>query len=271
LWNVEDVKFADGSEKRNVAFEPDLDAPFGTCPTRSTSPPTPLVTVDGGDDPSILVQIAGAYRLGGKTRVLYRLFKLDANAVFGVTEMGGGIAHWDPQTSKIVVPSPSKPFPWGLDLDLGDAVIAAPDGTHAYAWGCAKGTPNFVEGCTLASIDENDHVEVLGKPQFASGPWVSSVEARPTGFEHVYIEGFGHRLDTNTATDVTGPWSKGPSIGVCDLPGMDPKSYCAGPVVHPELADPLRPNERVVSYSIGSTGARMGKATDYWARLVWIP
>lgn len=79
------------------------------------------------------------------------------------------------------------------------------------------------------------------------------------------------RLDTNTASIVTGPWSKGPTLAACDLLPSDPKSYCAGPVVHPELADPLRPSERIVSYSVGSTGPKTKSAKDYWARLVWIP
>src|SRR5581483_958483 len=95
LWNVEDVKFADGSETRNIAFEPDLDAPFGTCPTTSKSKPAPIVRMEDGDDPTLLVQIASAYRLAGKSRALYRLFRVDPNAVFGVTELGGGIAHWE--------------------------------------------------------------------------------------------------------------------------------------------------------------------------------
>jgi hypothetical protein len=270
LWIAEDVKFSDGTEHRNVPFEPDLDAPFGTCPTKSRSTPAPIVTMEGGDDPSILVQLTGGYRLGGKTHVIYRLFRVDATSAFGVTEMGGGVAHWDPKTERIVVPSPKNPFPWGLDLDLGDAMMLSPDGSHALVWGCAKNAPDLVEGCALAELDANDVVTLRSEPQFSSGPWVSSVVANAGRFEHVYIAGFGSTLESDVAASPIGPWSKGPTLARCQTPSADAKSYCAGPVVHPELTDPTHSGERVVTYSIGSTGPHTGKAADYWPHLVWL-
>ena len=110
LWIADSAQLSDGTMARNVAFEPDVTAPFGTCPTESVSPPTPIVSVEGPDDPSILVQIDGGYLLGGTTHVLYRIFKLDSTATFGAVEVGGGVAHWDPNTKHIVVPSPQIHF-----------------------------------------------------------------------------------------------------------------------------------------------------------------
>ena len=54
LWIADSAELADGTMARNVAFEPDPTAPFGTCPVESISPPTPIVTIEGGDDRSHL-------------------------------------------------------------------------------------------------------------------------------------------------------------------------------------------------------------------------
>ena len=90
------------------------------------------------------------------------------------------------------------------------------------------------------------------------------------GFAHVYAPGFGTTLGRDTANDVTGTWTSTPDFAACELPAGDPKSFCAGPVAHPELADPTRPGEMPVSYSVGSTGAIAGNPRDHWPRLVWL-
>ena len=284
LWIAEDVKFRDGTEHRNVAFEPDLSAPSGTCPTTTRSPPTPIVVMEGGEDPSVLVQLDGGYRLAGKTHVLYRLFQIDPTSAFGVRELGSGVARWDPVAGRIVVPSAQTPFPWGKDLDLGTAMlVTSADPVHALVWGCSKEHANFVDACVLARLDGKDDVEILSQggqwiagtdpagaaPQFTSGPWISTVLSSASTFEHVYIAGFGGTLETHTASSAIGPWSDGLSLGGCLLPAGDPMAFCAGPVAHPELADPTRTGELVVSYSIGTTGSQTGNLADYWPRLVW--
>jgi hypothetical protein len=284
LWIAESATLSDGTKARNVAFEPDPNAPFGTCPDESLTTPTPIVTVDGGDDPDILVQIDRGYRLGGATHVLYRLFRLDSTAVFGVTEMGGGIARWDPQTQRIVVPSPASPFPWHLDLDLGDATLAAGDGEHELVWGCAQRGMFLEQGCELARLDADGAVELYSKSGswirgtdaskgatlFGSGPWASSVIVAGSGLLHVYIGDFGSELQTHVASAATGPWSSGASLGACDLPSDDPKAFCAAPIVHLELADPTRPGELPITYGIGGSGAAAARKEAYWARLVWV-
>ncbi len=284
LWIAENIRLPDGSTERNVGFEPDLDAPFGSCPTKSLSTPKPIVTIDGGDDGSVLVQLDGGYTVAGETRVIYRAFALDATSPVGVTLLGGGIAHWDEQLQRIVVPSPSSTaFPWGTDLDLGDAVLTSPDGAYGFVWGCTGGD-GFTAPCRLARIDANDAVELRYPPGawlpttapkgaetfFSSGTWISSVFATTTGFEQVYIAGFGKTVEGDTAPSLLDDWAPAPTLVSCDLPAGDAHSFCAGPVAHPEIADPTRPNEVPISYSIGSTGPPTSKANDYWPRLVFV-
>ncbi len=284
LWIADSATLTGGTVVRNVALQADPNAPFGTCPTESLTPPTPIVSVEGGDDPNILVQIDGGYRLAGATHVLYRLFRSDPNATFGAIEIGGGVARWDQTTQRIIVPSPTKPFPWGLDLDLGDAQLPSDDGVHAFVWGCAQKGDLLKQGCELARLDPNDHVELFstngqwipsvdasqGAVLFGGGSWMSSVVPTTSGFRHVYIPDFGSTLQTDDAKDPTGPWTAGPNLAMCDLPtAVDPNAFCAGPVVHLELADPTRPAELPISYGVGSSKTPTGTPDDYWSRLVW--
>ena len=287
LWIADSATMQDGAVVRNVAFQPDPAAPFGTCPAESLTPPTPIVTVEGGSDPSILVQIDGGYRLGGVTHVLYRVFQADSAATFGAIEIGGGIGHWDPSTQRIVIPTVKPPFPWGLDLDLGDASLVAADGAHAFVWGCARPGLSLEQGCELARLDASDDVELfstqgtwiastdatLGALLFGAGSWTSSVAAAPAGLRHVFIGDFGNKLQSHVGSVATGPWAAGPDLAPCDLPlADDPQSFCAGPIVHGELSDPMRPGEMAIAYGVGSVATvPPGTSTDYWPRLVWSP
>ena len=284
LWIADSATLSDGTMARNVAFQPDTTAPFGTCPMTSLTAPTPIVTVESGDDPSVLVQIDGGYRLGGKTHVLYRIFHADPTALFGAVEVGGGVGAWDQATQKIVIPSATT-FPWGLDLDLGDSSLLAGDGSHAYVWGCARPGAFLERGCELARLDAGDHVELFstggswipttdasqGAVFFGDGAWMGSVVSQGSGWRHVFAVSFGSTLQTDSATQVTGAWSTGPSLAQCDLPlADDPNSFCAGPIVDSELSDPTRPSELPITYGVGSTVASPpGTAEDYWPRLVW--
>lgn len=283
LWIADSATLSDATVARNVALQADPTAPFGTCPTESLTPPTPIVTMEGGDDPNILVQIDGGYRLGGATHVLYRLFRVDSSAVFGAVEIGGGVGRWDGVTKRIVVHSASTPSPWGLDLDLGDAQLVAGDGAHAFVWGCAQPSQFLLQGCELARLDANDAVELFAKDSawvpstsgsvgatlFGSGTWTSSVITTSSGFRHVYIGDFGNRVQSHVASDPTGPWTDGPEIADCDLPSSDPNSFCAGPIVHGELSDPTRPGEMAITYGVGSSKTPVGTPDDYWARMIW--
>jgi hypothetical protein len=284
LWVADSAVTSDGTTTRNVAFEADRRAPFGSCPTTSIIAPTPIVTIEGEYDPTLLVQITNAYRLGGKTRVLYRLFRQNPSSTFGVDELGGGIARWDAATQRIVIPSPKTPFAWGLDLDLGDAVLPAGDDTHAYVWGCGLTGGFLLQSCRLARVDTSDGIELFGfgdsfikstratdgPSVFESSHWMSSVVPVPGGYRHVYVVAFGTELQSQVASSPLGPWTAGPSLGRCGLPGGDDKAWCAGPIAHLELADPTRPGELPIAYGVGTTTPVDERHESYATRLVWV-
>lgn len=290
LWIAEDVTLTSGTSLHNVAFEVDPTAPFASCPSRATfagGAARSIVTLEG-NDPSIVVQITGGYRLSGATRVTYRLFRLDPGAPFGLAELGTGLGRWDQSAQRVVVPAPTA-LRFGTDLDLGDASLVS--GDRAYVWGC-PGAPMFLtERCVVGRLDAGDRVELFGgrgrwlsttlgsdgETVFDAGPWVSSVVSLPgtTRLAHVFAVGFGSDLQAHTATAPEGPWSAAISLARCDLPGDDPRSYCAGPVVHGELSDPARPGELPVTYGVGTTAAdgaarASARPEAYWPRLQWI-
>jgi hypothetical protein len=294
LWVAETATTTAGDSLRNVGLMPEDDAAFGSCPMTSTfagGAPLPVVEVEGDSDPEILVQIDGGFVDGGATKVLYRLFHTDPNAVFGVTLLGSGFGRWDATTQRIVVPGP-KGLLWDPSIDPGDASLVV-DGTP-YVWGCHAPAQFLSNPCAVGRVTGGELAFLTSSDAwltdadvaetatvFTAGPWISSVvHSAAGGLLHVYAEGFGTTLETHTATSVTGPWAPGPSLGACDLPSDDPHALCAGPVVHEELMDPTHPGELVVSYGVGTTGTQPptpdGKpapqgtlSTSYWTRLTW--
>jgi hypothetical protein len=246
------------------------------------------VHLDGGDDPSLLVQVTGGYRLGTTTRVTYRIFRVDPTAGFGVRQLGSGIGRWDAASSSIVIPSVAK-LAFGTELDLGDASLV--DAGSAYVWGC-PGPPSFLtERCLVARLDARDTLELFagaghwvastrgsdGATVFDAGPWISSVVHDPAsgGLLHVFAVGFGTDLQTHAAERPEGPWGAATPLSPCELPSADPHAYCAGPVVHSELEDPTRPGERAITYGVGTTATdgetrRREDPGAYWTRLVWL-
>jgi hypothetical protein len=287
LWVAETATTADGTALRNVGLLAATSMPFGTCPSVSTfagGAPTPVAVIEGPSDPSLLIQVDGGFVQAGKTIVPYRLFRVDMEATYGVTLLGGGFGRWDVATQRVVVPGESDLL-WDGSIDPGDASLVI-DGTP-YVWGCHGPATGLTNPCSLSRL-EGDTLQFLTDGDvwladaavsqtittFSSGPWISSVVARAAGLQHVYASSFSTTLQTDTATDVTGPWAAGPALGACVLPANDPAAYCAGPVVHEELMDPTRPNEWVVSYGVGTTGSAAGGvsgtlSTSYTTKLTW--
>jgi hypothetical protein len=290
LWVAEEVHTTGGQRLWNAAFEPDRKAPFGSCPSAASfayGSPAPIVAIEGGDDPNILVQIASSFRFAGKTRVLYRLFAIDPNAVFGVTLLGGGLGRWDASSQRIVVQGPSA-IAFSTGLDLGDAALATKD--FAYVWGCPK-EDGFTDKCIVTRFDVEGTMQLFsgsgwigsqngndGATVFEAGPWVSSVVAGAASsgnLLHVYSIGFGSTLESHVGPVPEGPWTAGPTLATCDVPAGDDKAFCAGPVVHEELVDPTQPGELPVSYGVGTTAKNQStlmaqNPKGYWSRLVWI-
>lgn len=286
LWIGEDVTLRSGAQLRNVAFEVDPGAPPGTCPTRAVfagGEPRSIVAVEGAD-PSLVVQITGAYRLGGRTRVTYRLFRVDGGPHFGLSQVGSGLGRWDAASQRVVIPGPDA-LRFGTELDLGDASWAS--GDRAYVWGCPEPIEFLTERCYVARLDGADRAELLVRgglwaangrrseavTVFDAGPWVSSVVAvgGTARLAHVFAVGFGGDLQVHSAAAPEGPWTSATSVARCDLPAGDPMAFCAGPVVHEELVDPTRPRELPVTYGVGSTAP--GGPRDplaHWPRLHWV-
>ncbi len=292
LWVADDVLSSSGAEIHDAGFIVDPDWAYGECPQTPTFPSGTLasvVTITGTEDPALLVQIDPGFVFGGETRVPYRLFRRDPSAVFGAVELGGGVGTWDASAQKIVVAGPSS-LAWQPGEDLGDASLVV--GGVPYIWGCHGGPPLIIP-CDLGRLDADGALELLARggawvsstdtaqalTMFDSGPWISSVISTPDGsstsFLHVYASSFGSTLETHTSAAVAGPWSSGPTLAACDLSGAGPKAFCAGPVVHTELADPTRPHELVISYQVGTTARRpapvLGTLADAdGSRLVWV-
>ena len=284
LWVGEDVTLKGDSPKHNVAFDVTTDTLRGDCPwsAESLGEIVELAT----PDPSLFVQLDSAHRFAGQVRVLYRLFRREANAPFGLVDLGGGIAHWNASGTRLVVPGVAGLL-WGPDLSLGDASLA--DATYLYAWGCPPPIDFLTEKCLLARFDGAETMELFeGKGQwskgtaqanaarlFDAGPWLSSVLARPSGFLHVYAAGFAKALEMHGAPALEGPWSTTGTRSACDLPTTDKDAFCAGPVVHEELMNSARPGQLPVTYGVGTTSPngvalRAQSPDDYWPRLVWI-
>ena len=287
LWVAEDVLLSDGAQLRNVGFEVTPTFTFGTCPQVGFAGgiiSSSVAFSDGTVDPTLLVQITGGYLLDGKTRVTYRLFRVDPSAVFGATVLGSGLGYWDSTRQQIIVFGAEKPR-FEVDLSLGNASLV--DENFAYVWGCNRPGAYLSEGCLLARLDPRDKLELyLGNDAwsasaataasavvFEDGPWISSVRrsrAKPDSLLHVFITNFDHTLQVQGAARAEGPWGGPTPNARCALPALDPKAFCAAPVVHEELADPTRPTEVVVSYDVDTTSTNPQRSiADYWSRLVW--
>lgn len=285
LWVADEVE-TDAGIVLDVAFVPDLTAPYGTCPSNAAlldGSVQSVVTVSGGADPSTVVQITGAYRMNGSTRVTYRVFRLDGGAVFGQTDLGTGIGRWDAASGRIVVGNLTSPrFP--TDVDLADDSIVL--GSYAYVWGCPVLT-YLSRQCLLGRIDAADSVQLFvgngqwsagasasaAVPVFTGGPWIGSVisDVLDGGLLHVFAPEFGATLQAQHGSVPEGPWTPPASFASCDLPSADPAAFCMGPVIHTELADPTRPSERVVSYDVKTTSSTPLPTGDaYWPRIAWV-
>lgn len=276
LWIAETVR----GVYRNVAFASAKGATYGTCPKAADVASTNVVTVEGEVGPGLQVQITGGQRIAGETRVTYRLFRVDPSAPFGVTELGTGLGRFDEASQKIVV-SPKPRF--STDLDLGDASLVFDGRLHVY--GCPPPIDFLTEGCKVARFFDGEAMELFagdgkwvasvrgrdGADVFTAGPWVSAIARDGDQLTHLYAVGFGSTIERHVATSPEGPWSDGPTVARCDLPPEDPKAFCAGPVVHPELADPTR-RQWVVSYGVGTTDPdrRAANPEAYGTRLHWM-
>jgi hypothetical protein len=296
IWIAEELRLSSGATLRNVGFEPDPRAPFGACPNEvkflgGHGPESSVFFADGTaiDSSSQYVQITGGFRGGAAPGVSaapaisYRLYRVDPNATFGLAELGTGLGYWDAASERILVPKQPR---FGADLDYGNASWS--EGAYSYLWGCNAVGHYLTEGCLLGRRDAQDRVELYIGPNswsatagasagvvvFDDGPWLSSVErSNLTGSDyllHVFASAFSDHLQIQRADRPEGPWDDAATLAPCTRPASDAKAYCAGPILHAELADPTRPGELVVSYGLATTGPGTGSQQDYWSRLAWV-
>jgi hypothetical protein len=282
LWIFSEVELASGATIENAGVLVDPALPFGACPRAGrvrAEGLTNLVEVSSGTAAPI-VQLTGSYRLGGETRVVFRDFVFDPGGGFGVRNVGSGIGRWDEARWRVIVPGVES-LSWPPEIDLGDAVLGG--AAHAFIYGC-PGPPDFLtEDCILGRVGASGEAELWmgdrwsaepGEASlvFQAGPWRSSVVRMRDGrYLHVFTVGFGTNLEAHVAPAPEGPWTSIGILAACDLPD-DPGAYCAGAVIHEELADPFVPGTIAVSYSVGSTTpgwAELARETprDYWPRL----
>lgn len=294
IWLLPEIETADGSLVAYSAVRLDETAPFGTCPAAADflePGPVSAVRVLGDPPPELLPSLTSAYRLpGGPTRVAFRNFVWEGGAPFGLRELGTGLGVWSEIERRVWLPDDGATR-WPPEVDLGDAVVAV--GDKAYLYGCPPPIDFLTEDCVLARLDLSLGAELWtgddwlaegegwdgssvddAQPLFEAGPWRSAVTQIADGrFVHLYAVGFGTRIEAHAAGAPEGPWTSLGWIADCDLPSDDGQAFCAGPAVHPELGDPLRPNELVVSYDVATTAAdweerRREAPEEYWPRLV---
>ncbi len=283
LWVLPEVELESGEVVENAGVVVDTSVPFGACPSAGRPlERASLVEVSSGEAP--IVQLTGSHRVGGgELRVVYRHFVLDPGGGFGVRNLGTGVGVWDARRRRVVVPG-ADALRWPPEVDLGDAVWS--DGAYAYLYGC-PGPPDFLtEACIVGRVGADGADELWDGDRwsrdvdpreaavvFDAGPWRSAVvRLRDGRYLHVYTVGFGTRLEAHVARAPEGPWTSLGVLAECELPA-DPGAYCAGPVVHEELLDPLAPSTLAISYSVGSTTPGWGDRArelprEYWPRLV---
>lgn len=246
-------------------------------------PGAPIADLEGDLD---YAAIQAAITLHDRSvRVLARGWAYDPSAPFGVRGLGAGLGRVIGDRIAI-----DDRWLFREDLELGDAAVVHEG--FAYAYGC-PGAPTWLEEdcivgrAPLDRVDDPSAWSVLGTAGwgmgdparvFGSGPHRSSVvrDPRGRGFLHVFAIGFGRELQFQWAPAPEGPFTGDTVLAPCELPPDDPGAYCAGPVVHRELLDPLAPGVLVVGYSVGTTsedGAeRRARDPDgYWPRIVRVP
>lgn len=234
----------------------------------------------------VLVSLLDAVRLGDVTWVYYRVYVFEAGAPFGIRSLGTGAARWDEVGSRLVLHDRLVSLPGGYEL--GEAAVVHEGQVHLY--GCRgpvglfrtecvvarlTGAPNDLEDIELYAGDETWTRDPLAaRPVLRSGPERWALRFHPGMGKYVmsFVPGFGNDVRLRTAERPEGPWTEDVRLTLCELPTDEPDSFCREPTLHPELVDPRRPNEIVLSYDIDSMSEgdlrRERDPEAYWPRLI---
>lgn len=271
--------------------------PTNTCPDAASfiagpdGKPRSVVDASALGDGEIPSLRSSALRQGASL-VFFRRYALDAAQVFGVRNLGSAVSVWNSGSETLRLHGdllfPITDESGDLGIDFGDAAVL--DGGALYLLGCG-GPPRFLSyDCQLARLTASAADDPASWAFFDGRAFTSQREHAATLFEsgperaalfhgadgrwvHLYIVGFGTRVELRTAPALTGPWSGGTPLIDCELPADDEHAYCAGVAVRPELFDPLRPRQIVVQYDVNTLAddaepRRAARPADYWPRLV---
>lgn len=191
-----------------------------------------------------------------------------------------------------VAPGPSCLAP-GVDACALPVSVAAVCDLRTRAYSCPAGaTPcpppivDLVERCLLARIDAGGATTYWAGDRWAptwdgertgfdAGPWISAVTELDGAYIALTVIGFGSELRAARTGDFVDRWGAATNVARCALPSGDADAFCAGPVVHEELRDPLRRGVLPVTYGIGTTAPdrdarRAAQPRDYWTRLAFV-
>jgi len=290
LWVMQDEGVPSGPGGVYPAVYLSRDMPFGTCPQGGdfVGGDTPTSVMDVGElGEDALIALGDSIRYGGMSWLYYRQWVLDTREPFGARKLGTRIAVFDESTEHFRF---LDGFVWHDGGDFGDSALLV-DGVPTIV-GCFGQPVSFTFECYLTrynsgSIVAPESYEYYSgfetwtgdnrtlSPVFAAGPHRSSVRFHHGSGRYVlvYARGFGTSILYRTSTTLEGPWSTPEQLVMCDLPADDAGALCGYPMLHPELADPMRPNELVVSYDIATLGPDGSALIEedpvaYWPRLV---
>ncbi len=256
-WLLSQATTSEGQQIENVLL------PLSSLPICATLPPVETLTSVVGV-PSSASYVRGSNAIdapSGETYLLERGWIFDDTAPFGVRGVGTGLAlSGDGPIGAL------DDWTFSEMEDFGDAALATE--AFAYVYGC-PGPPDFlVEACYVArspwsSVHESNAWQRWSSAGWGNGPAERVFDSGPhrgpvfeapdgSGFVHLFVAGFGDRIEIQRAEAPEGPWTTPTTFVVCNLPLTDPDAFCAGPAVHLEMTDPRTPDVVHVSYSIGS-------------------
>ena len=286
LWFLDGLRVhqADGSEPtwKAVSLALPASATVAGCLAGATTADTPTPLFDATGLPSgQSLQPLAPVRAGDKAWLFYGIDVADSTAAFGVRRSGYGVA----QAATL-----APPFHMGATaLWAGDGPSfggsALVDGADVYVYGCKNA--GFLNADCYVARAPADKLDDATAYVYASGGghWTADVEHaaamvhagdpiavqyQPTQQRYImaYVTPLGGRLTLRTGLTPTGPWSQPREVAGCELPFLDPGSFCGGVALHPELAG-LGADDLAITYTINTfqRPAGLGDAS-YDARLV---
>jgi len=196
----------------------------------------------------------------------------------GLASGGIGVARFDAERAGFVAVS----MLWTADRpSYGSAALVS--GEHVYVFGGLAArfldADAYVARAPLASVTEPGAYEYwAGGGEYAPNadeavPLVAAGTAPSVTYDAVrgrfllaYVTPLASEVSVRSGLGVTGPWSLPVTLGRCDLPAVDPGSFCGDVTLVPAVAPgaDLALTQAVASFSRVTSAA----PSDYWTRLL---